>query len=65
MEPHRRWILDLYPTPAGMAVRMVGQDGSRRCYFDNGFQPAGFQPASGRAVQKRRCIVYCLERSVP
>ena len=40
MERCPGWILDLYPTPTGMAVWIVGQDGNRRCYFDNQFRPA-------------------------
>ena len=34
------WILDLYQTPTAMAVWILGQDGSRRCYFDEEFRPA-------------------------
>ena len=37
---HQGWLLDLYPTPAGMALWIVGQDGSRRCFFDKSFRPA-------------------------
>ena len=40
MERYQGWLLDLYPTPAGMALWIVGQDRSRRCYFDRQFRPA-------------------------
>ncbi|MGH9785832.1 MAG: DNA polymerase domain-containing protein, partial [Terriglobia bacterium] len=40
MQRFRGWLLDLYPTPAGMALWMLGQDGSRRCFCDKTFRPA-------------------------
>ena len=40
MQRHRGWLLDLYPTPAGMALWILAQDGSRRCFFDKNFRPA-------------------------
>ncbi|MBI3933570.1 MAG: hypothetical protein HY316_02695 [Acidobacteria bacterium] len=45
MKYHRGWFFDLYPTPGAMAVWMLGQDGSRVCYFDDGSYPGGFRPA--------------------
>ncbi len=40
MRCHPGWLLDLYPAPAGMALWMLGRDGSRRCFFDKNFRPA-------------------------
>ena len=42
-----------------MAVWIVGRDASRRCYFDNGFQPAGFPARVRKDWSQGRGIVYC------
>jgi len=42
------WLLDLYPTPGGMALWMLGRDGRRRCFFDRNFRPAMYVAGPSR-----------------